>query len=400
MRTCRAATLGLFVACPLAAQTSAPAGTVVPITYEDARVYVPVRIGRDSLRWYILDSGSQPTILDTETARRVDLAVREGGTVTGAGAGSLREGHARQVTLNVGGVPLGPTDVAVAPLDALLAPYTGHEAAGVIGSRFFREHAVELDFARDAMTVRDPSAIGNSGEGLVVPFRLQGDIPVVTARLTTATGQVLAVRLVVDLGAKATLLLTEPFIKRHALATQFGRSVESALGAGVGGETHYAFVRAPRLALDGPQPVVADSIVVGLSVRGTLRDDWCDGLLGAEFLHRYHVTFDYAHQRMMLLPREPARSPAEFDMSGMYLMASQADHHRFVVHELVPGGPAAAAGIQVGDVVMAIDGRRAAQMTLSAVRDLLRSRDGGAVALELDRQGTQAQLTVRLRRLI
>jgi hypothetical protein len=288
-------------------------------------------------------------------------------------------------------VSLGPLDPNVAPIDSVLAPYTGRAAPGVIGSRFFREHVVTLDFAGAVMYVSDH----DDGAGVVVPFELRGGIPVIAGHLTTPRGDALPMRLVVDLGAKATLLVSEPFIARHHLAGAFPRAVEGPLGAGVGGETRYKFVRAPRLALDG---LVTDSIVVGLSVGGTLRSDSYDGLLGAEFLRRYRVTFDYPRRRMILAPRDPAVPPAEYDMSGMFLMAGQTDHHRFAVHSLVADGPAAVAGVRRGDVVVAADGRAADEYTLSALRDVLRSQDGRVVRLELDRDGTRVECAVRLRR--
>jgi C-terminal processing protease CtpA/Prc len=112
------------------------------------------------------------------------------------------------------------------------------------------------------------------------------------------------------------------------------------------------------------------------------------------------LIFDYPHSRLILEPREPAVPPSEHDMSGMYLLADGPDLRRFVVREIVPGGPAAQAGVQVGDLIVAAGGRTAASLTLSALRRLLRSRDGRDVALDVERGGARLTLTVRLRRLV
>ena len=122
-------------------------------------------------------------------------------------------------------------------------------------------------------------------------------------------------RLLIDLGAKADLLVAEPFVKAHQLLTRMGPTLTEPLGAGVGGETRYAFARLAGLqAGDG---LAATDLIAGLSVNGTLRGGDYDALLGAGFLQRYRVIVDYPHQVMILEPRAPA--PAErFDRSGVF----------------------------------------------------------------------------------
>ena len=78
----------------------------IPFELEDARVFVPVRAADDSVRWFIFDTGAQPTIVDANVAATLRLAVADAGSTTGAGRGSLRQGRAHSVALRVGTVPL------------------------------------------------------------------------------------------------------------------------------------------------------------------------------------------------------------------------------------------------------------------------------------------------------
>jgi hypothetical protein len=204
--------------------------------------------------------------------------------------------------------------------------------------------------------------------------------------------------MLVDLGAKSTLLLTEPFIHAQKLEPAFPARVENPLGAGMGGPTRYAFARAPRLELatDGAPIALAESLV-GLSVGGTLRSSQYDGLLGAEFLARFRVTFDYTRRRLYLQPRVPAPARAELDMSGLYLVSDRTAR-RLIVHDVRPGSPAEATGVRVGDALIALDGRSAAALSLAAVRRELRSADGRIVRLTLERAGTAREVVLTLRR--
>jgi hypothetical protein len=394
----------LLAASVLGAQSSVADTARIPFIYDDARIFVPIGINRDPPRWLILDTGAPDVMLDADLARGLGIAGVDAGRTGGAGQGSMAIAHASGATLRVGTVSLGVVDVNVAPLDSVLAAFGGRAALGVVGAPLFSRYVVELDFSSSTMTVRDPDTFRYRGHGIVLPMQFVGGLPMVEARLApSSTAPAIPMKVLVDIGAKATLLVTEPFIAAHDLMHQFAHRVESPLGAGVGGETRYAFARAASLTLvdsaGGVSAALSDP-VVGLSVRGTLKSDWCDGLLGAEFLHAYRVIFDYAHRSLILEPRDTEPKAAEYDMSGMFIMSDRVDHHRFTIHEVLSDGPAAHGGLRVGDRVVSVDGRPATSLTLGELRNVLRSAPGRDVALTVERDGATLRRTVRLVRLV
>lgn len=386
----------------LACASRAAMAQSIPFIYDDARLFVPVHVNSDTTTyWFILDSGAQPTIIDANVAAALGLKVREAGSVTGAGTHSLRQGKAQGVSLRVGDVALGPMEVRVSEIDSLLAPSQGRGAPGIIGSRFFMEHVVEIDFGASLVTVHAPRDWRYEGDGIVLPLTLDNGVPMIPGQMNAHDGAVIAMRLLADLGAKSTLLVAEPFIEEHRLMKRFPKTVTSPLGAGVGGATRYAFTRVPRIALgSGGAVLPTDSIVAGLSVGGTLRSTSYDALLGADFLRRYRVIFDYAHHQLILEPRTPPVPVTEYDMSGMFLLAEGADRSRYVVGELVKGGPADEAGIEVGDELIALDGQPTAAITLGSVRQRLKAGAGKMVRVEVGRGGRRITSEMVLRRLI
>ena len=398
LKLSRKASLLAVMAC---APSQTRAQQTVPFEFEDARLFLPVALPDSTTRWLILDTGASAIILDANVAAALGLKVTPAGSTTGAGTNSLRVGRAHDVMLRVGGVPLGPTDVIVSEIDSLLAPSQGRHAPGIIGSRFFVEHVVEIDFARSEILLHDPRSYRYDGRGVALPLTFNNGVPLIAGRMTAPDGTVIPMHLLVDLGAKSTLLVSEHFIGEHGLMARFPKTVVSPLGAGVGGATRYAFTRLPRLALGtSGDALVTDSLVAGLSVGGTLRSAWYDGLLGADFLQRYRVIVDYSRKRVILEARTPAVKPAGYDMSGMFLLAYGPGLRTFVIHDLAPGGPAEHAGLAVGDTVLSVNGQPAATLTLGGVRQLLKSGDGRAVPVEVSRSGTRATHVVVLRRLL
>jgi PDZ domain-containing protein len=387
--------------------TRAAAGPVsptatFPFAFEDGRVYIPVQLAHDTTQqWFILDTGApEAIIVDAGTAARLNLAPKDAAAFTGAGSREMHTGRAAPIPVSVGGVPLSPPFVAVAPLDSVLFPYSGIRTPGVIGAQFFAEHVVELDFDAHMMRVYNPSTYAYHGPGAILPLTFAGTAPMLTGTITLPGGAHIRMRLLADLGAKANLLVAEPFIRAHAIDDAFPRRMRTALGAGVGGETQYDFVRVPSLALGPHAEAEMRDFVAGLSVEGTLRSDYYDALLGAEFMSRYLVIFDYSRKHLILAPRPALPPPAEADMSGMYLIREGGDSGHVVVHRIVQDSPADRAGIRTGDVVERVHGTAPPGTSLWPWRSALRSGEGDTVTVTIDRAGDRRVTTLVLHKLV
>ena len=379
---------------------NAPAANVqpvrVPIKFEDSRVYVPVSSGRNAHGWFILDTGATPTIIDSRFAAGLHRRARNIQSVGGAGAGSSRQGEIGTVNVRVGGVPLAISNAASMELGSLLGPTSGRNPAGIIGSQFFREHTVEIDFQRRELRVWPFGTDLSDHYSVSVPLTFNDWTPLADAKLTLPSGKTLAEHVLIDLGAKSTLLIPEPFIARYRLGDAFRKSVTLPLGAGVGGKTYYRFARAGAISLGGKTPLTLRNPVVGLSANGTLRSAWHDGLLGADYLSRFRIAFDYSRSKLLLTPISNAPEP--LDRSGLFIVWRD-NPVRFTVRDVLAGGPGEAAGVRTGDIVLSVAGRPAERLTLGDIRNLLKS-NAAAIPLVVRRSGQTIMLTIRLMDLI
>jgi hypothetical protein len=411
----RAWVAGLVVAAvavvSVAASQPAPAaagGRSLLAEYEDGRWYVPVTAKvagkKADLGWFILDTGVDGVVLDDAVAKRLRLRVKPRGTQGGAGSGVSKIGTAHAPALGVGPVTIAAADVNVLPLDAQLAPSSGRHVGGIIGSALFQAHAVLIDRGRGSIVI-DPPGVATGADlpeagRQHVKFTLQDGIPVVAATLAVpGSDSVRSLRLIVDLGAKAPLLLTEPFLARIGGEAHIGPHVLASLGAGVGGETRYNWARTGALQLVGETAPLADSLVAGYSALGTLKSAFFDGLLGAPLLDCYAVLFDYASSTLWLSPRPERGLPPEplmgFDASGMFLLQ---DGERVIVHRVVEGSPAALAGIAEGDELISIGGYLVKGVRLSELRRSLR-QVGTYMTIGYRHAGVGNEVMVTLRRL-
>jgi carboxyl-terminal processing protease len=85
-------------------------------------------------------------------------------------------------------------------------------------------------------------------------------------------------------------------------------------------------------------------------------------------------------------------------MSGLFLVARGDSFQRVVVLSVTQGTPAADAGLQPGDEIRTLDGRRCPGLSLEEARRLLRMP--GARRLEVLRSGRPMLVTLVARRLV
>jgi hypothetical protein len=345
----------------------------VPFQFEDSRIYVPVRAPPGPPSWFILDTGVTDTILDRDFARSLHLKTYGQTLATGAGAGASPENHVGAVQLKVGSVPMDLPSASVLDLKALLQPTSGRAPAGIIGSQFFAEHVVEIDFRARRLAIWPIGTDLAARFKRIVPLTFHDMAPLADAQLTLPSGERLSEKVLVDLGAKSTLLIPEPFIASNHLDTEFPRGIILPLGAGVGGNTYYRFAGARQLALSGDETLALSDPVVGLSVRGTLQSRWHEGLLGADFLSRFRIAFDYSRARLLVTRQSTLSEP--LDRSGLFIICA-ANCSNILIRDVSPGSAGDRAGLKPGDQLIRINKMASSKLSLATIRSILKGRVG------------------------
>jgi hypothetical protein len=128
---------------------------------------------------------------------------------------------------------------------------------------------------------------------------------------------------------------------------------------------------------------------------GLLASSDIGALIGGAILMRFTVTFDYPHQRILLEPNSSFSDPFRDNESGLSLLATGTDFHRFEVDDVEPGSPAATASVRKGDLLMAIDGHSADEFDLDGL-DRTFQQAGRTILLTIGRKGRTLKLRLKL----
>jgi PDZ domain/Aspartyl protease len=359
----------------------------VPIRLANNHIYVDTMVNGKGPFPFIVDTGGH-TILTPSTVAA--LALESQGSAPSAGAGEkiATNGYAKVREIAVGAMRM--RDQTAFTLDFASKETEGFEVGGMIGFEFFRRFAVRIDYGSGTMTIIDPARFDPKDAGTPIPFRFYDHVPQVEGRFGDLPG-----RFAIDTGSRTELNLTTPLVECARLRDAYPGGVLAVDGWGVGGPVKSHVVRGKSLTLG--TVTVADPVAsLSTAKAGSFSDANYEGNVGSGFLKRFVVTFDYAHQVMYLKPLVPPPADAgTFDKSGMWI---NLDHQGFAVADVADGGPAKDAGLAVGDVITAIDGKPAASFALSEARELFRLRpDGTVIRLDVVRSGARITSAIALR---
>lgn len=362
--------------------------TVVPFELLNGHIFLNVMLDGKGPFSFICDTGGQ-NILTPEVAKALGLEVK--GALQGRGVGekSADVGFAKIQTLGVGGVTLADQLFAVFDLGEIRR-VSGVPLDGLVGYEVFKRFVVRVDYEASRLTLTVPSAYPPGGAGVTVPFTFDGTHPQVDGSIDGVPG-----RFTIDTGSRASLDLLRPFAEKHGFATKIGKTVEALSGWGVGGPVRSRVGRGHELKLG--DAVVGEPItMITLNEKGGFTDPYIAGNVGAGVLARFNLTFDYGKKTIVFEPNSRYAARDVYDRAGLWMNASD-DRASFAVVDVTAGGPAAKAGVEKGDVIVAIDGKPVAELRLPDVRWRFRSAAvGSVVKLRIERAGATRELTITL----
>ena len=362
----------------------------IPVEIINNHVYLPVSINGHTLH-FMLDTGGR-NLLTPQAATKA--GVKSVGAFDGGGVGKniVNQGVARVGEIIVGEkISFRHQAFIVEPLPHF-DQIEGTDFDGLIGYEVLKRLVARIDYAGEEITFIQPSDFSSAGAGQTIPFTFFGSTPMVNGSLDGVSGQ-----FAVDTGSRAGLTLWTPFVKAHQLIRRYHAGPDSTIGWGVGGKAVGHVARGGEFLLGGiriSHPVIVMQNAVGSS--NSVKGD--DGNIGGAILRRFMITFDYAHHMMYLQPNKNFSKPFDYDRSGMWI--NQSDDG-FVVESILANGPAAAAGLRVGDVIVSVNGKPAPRMKLSDWRQSLRETNPGTrMHLGVRRANTVKMVDLVLRNLI
>jgi hypothetical protein len=379
--------------------------TRIPFELHSNLIIVRVLVNDSDTLRFILDTGVSNTIITNPDAfkHRLPTLARKV-NITGAGEGGhLTASIAINNRIKMGGMQAAHHNVLILDEDVLkLSEYVGTPIDGIFGYELFANFVVNIDFQRRELLVMTPKSYRyNKRKGDQYPLTIQ-DTKAYTDVMAVFEGNKLTpLRVVLDTGAGHALLLdrsrnlTDMPLPAKVIRAQLGRGLNGVINGNLG---RIQKIRFGRYEVNNVLASFPDSIAFGMKLINMPNRQ---GNVGCELLRRFNVTFNYPDQYMVLKPvKRMMREQFEHDMSGVALRARGDQLRTYYVDKLIPGSPAALAGLREGDEVLFVDSYSAQELTVSDIYKLLQKGEGKEISLLVRRSGQLVMAQFALKRII
>ena len=376
----------------------------LPVRLQRNLLVVEVRLNGAGPFNFLLDTGVSTSII-TASALADSLNLPHGQQFRVVGAGGLDSGllayQTDSVQVTMPGVVARRMTWLVLSDDVLnLSGYVGVPIHGILGSELFRSFVVALNPEESQLLLHDPATYRapRGRQWAHLPLTLENNKAYLTTPVQLSDSLTLPLKLVLDTGASHALSLELDSDPRMVAPPQ---RLTADLGRGLTGTVHGFLGRVPSIRLGR---YALHSVLTSFPNPADVHrrvDVPRNGNVGYELLKRFSLVVDYTHQRLLLRPNPRFRDPFEHDMCGIELLATGPEYRRYVVLNVVPGSPAAAAGLEANEELLSINFIPAGTYSLTQLDRILHSENGRSLLLVLRRPDGELHTTsLRLKRQI
>jgi predicted aspartyl protease len=353
----------------------------VPVDVAGNRVFVKARVNGSEPAWFMLDTGAETSVITREFATKLGLRSQGAMSTIGSG-GSANMSLLKDVVFGLPGVDVPSKTVAVLDFSQLL-PSLGHDMAGLLGYDVISRFVLRIDYQNEIIGLSDPNSFKYSGTGIEIPLGFTGNYPQIAVKIVLTGRSPIETMAIIDTGAN-NLLLTTQFVELHKVLSAVGKTVpKPTLGVGGGSDAVQGRISAIQI---GPYTLKEPVALLMQGENGGMSNSSFGANVGAAILSRFVSTFDYERRQLFLEPSSNFTAPFPVDGSGLQLLHEGKDFKTIRVDGVQSDSPAAAAGIQKGDIITEIDGRSASSLNLDQIEQLLED-NGRSYRLTLQRSG-------------
>lgn len=340
------------------------------MSLEGGRIFLPIHINGTASLTALLDTGAPIHVLNSDTVERLSLEKKHSVTVKGAGANNQVAGNF------TGKFSLGFPDSRLElrhqsgvsmPLKQVFR-YFGRHFDAIIGGPLFSRWVVELDFQNGMVRFHAPRLFCPNKDFRRVQIETGLGVPIIATEVSLPSGERISASLMFDTGASG-LSLNAPFVSRHFLLEKIQPTVEGSEG-GTGTLVSNRVGRISEIALAGysiKEPILS----LSLSDSGILATSKFDGIIGLDFISRFHIFVDYQGKALYLKPNESISKPFHQGMLGAHFCTLENDFRTIVIEKVNTGSPAQRAGLCCGDTLIEMNGVRAKNLRLDDISSFL-----------------------------
>ncbi|MGB1240962.1 MAG: aspartyl protease family protein [Chitinophagales bacterium] len=356
----------------------------IPIKTYHNLILIPVRINNSMEMNFILDTGVKTTIftepllanlLSLSSTRKINIiGLGEGNPIQASVASNLN------ISLPQGIEGKGMSIVILPENTISFSSMFGQPVYGIIGYEIFKHFVIEIDYYNSYIRLYKPNKY-KVKKGTIIPIQIKHTKPYIETTVIAENG-IEKTNLLIDTGASQAVSLWHGDIDLPL------KTIDAFLGQGLSGNIFGRLGRIKGFQIGEfhfKNVVAAYPEASSLNMRNEVVD-W-EGNLGAAILKRFSVTFDYPNSRIVLRKNADYKKPFTYNISGIELLVKGPDYKEYEVVHIRTGSPAEKAGLEVGDLLLAVNNFTTYDSDIGEIYSRLNRKAGRKISLKFKRNG-------------
>jgi hypothetical protein len=295
---------------------------------------------------FILDTGSGGISLDSGTANYLKLKpIPSDRSIRGI-AGIRMVSFVNNQKLKIGTLQMDSLNFHINDYEILTAVY-GEQIDGIIGYSVLSRYIFNINYDTQELGIFSKGMMKYPRGGFL--FRpLIATLPVQSLRVKDAA--TVQTRFLYDIGAGLCMMLSKDFIEDSMLLYK-NRKLFYKQAEGLGGKIDMQLTVIREVKL-GPYRFRNVPVYIFKDQYNVTSYPFLGGIVGNDLLRRFNAIVNYEKREFYLVPNTHFDEPFDYSYSGIELYYSNGE---IIIGDVAEGSPAAASGIQEGDVVIAVN---------------------------------------------
>ena len=330
----------------------------------DSHLYLQTTLNQKTQATIIYDTAADLLHLDADFLRLNNLenAFGKKGKAHMRGAGNspfiLVETFIEPIEINCGDRTYKNHVTPIIELRAMLGRY----ADGILGNTHLLQSPLQINFSQGyILPLTAPISDKLHDEYRPLEVRFKNNRIYVKASLRIDDQNTVEGWFLLDLGSGSTISLTHETLQQLDLSHTPKASFSTQQG-GIGGGSDEAIFRAANFTMGD----LFENIVISASFNehGALsKNQPYVGIIGNQIWSLYDLIIDPTTQKVWVKRNDNKGSYSEASTTHMAVVDRTDISEGWIVNGLYEGGIAQQAGIEIGDVILAINGRKVAEIT-------------------------------------
>jgi hypothetical protein len=343
----------------------------IPFNFENDHLMVDVSVNGRPPVWFMIDSGAESTIINKPRMAEFGLTPF-GATITTGGGNSTDYAYTKTPKLTLPGIEITNQRHGVMDMSGLEKIY-GRAMGGILGYDFLSRFVVRVDYDTKTIDVLDNESFEYRGPGTRLPFIVESGHPHVRTVATVLSGPPIDADMVIDNGAADTVNMARPWVMANDLLTRARKTPAGAPNVMAGSEKEFFAQTSVRGRLSsltlGTYRLTDIPGNLMVAKTGAYASTEFSATIGEGILKRFNAVYDYRRNVIHLEPNAEMAKPFPGRKTfGATYLSDGPDYRTFKVTGIRKDSPAEAAGLKKDDILVALDGKPAAELRLADIR--------------------------------